>query len=58
MHLEPEKATEWLWNLQASHHWYDLSVSAERHQWRLAGHIENGHDSYSDPASGAPVLGV
>jgi phospholipase C len=56
MRLEPEKAAQWLCNLRASHHWYDLSVRAERHRWRLAGHIESGHDSYSDPASGAPVL--
>lgn len=46
----------WLCDLRKSHRWYDLSVSAERHQWRLAGHIENGQSSYSDPAIGAPVL--
>ncbi len=50
------KTAEWLCDLQASHHWYDLSVSARRHQWRLAGHLETGRESVSDPASGAPVL--
>ncbi|MGH8318401.1 MAG: phosphocholine-specific phospholipase C [Steroidobacteraceae bacterium] len=54
--MKPKGTTEWLCDLQASHHWYDLSVSAERHQWRLAGHIENGQNSYSDPASAVPVL--
>jgi phospholipase C len=47
----PGKTAEWLCDLRASHHWYDLSVSAERHQWRLAGHVETGQESYSDPAS-------
>ena len=47
---------ELLWDLQSSHHWYDLIVSAGRHEWRLAGHIEDGHESVSDPANVAPVL--
>jgi phospholipase C len=54
--VEPGKTVQWLCDLRASHHWYDLSVSAERHNWRLAGHVETGQESYSDPASGAPVL--
>ena len=56
--VEPGKAAEWLCDLQASHHWYDLSVSIDRHQWRLAGHVETGRESYSDPASGIPVLSL
>ena len=52
----PGKTAEWRCDLRASHHWYDLSVSAERHYWRLAGHVETGQESYSDPASAAPVL--
>jgi phospholipase C len=52
----PGKTAEWLCDLRASHHWYDLSVSAGRHSWRLAGHVETGQESYSDPASAAPVL--
>ena len=47
---------ELLWDLQASHHWYDLIVSEGRHEWRLAGHVEDGHESVSDPANVAPVL--
>lgn len=45
-----------VWDLQGSHHWYDLGVDTPAHHWRLAGHIENGEDSFSDPANVAPVL--
>jgi len=45
-----------LWDLQSSHHWYDLIISAGQHEWRLAGHIEDGRESVSDPANVAPVL--
>jgi phospholipase C len=51
-------SAEWLCNLRASHHWYDLSVNAERHHWRLAGHVETGRESYSDPASAEPILSI
>jgi phospholipase C len=54
----PGKSAEQPCELQSSHHWYDLSVSAGRHRWRLAGHVETGQESYSDPASGAPVLSL
>lgn len=47
---------ELLWDLQASHHWYDLIISTGQHQWRLAGHVEDGCESVSDPANVAPVL--
>lgn len=53
--LEPDGSTEWVGDLQASHGWYDLSLITERHDWRFADHIESGHESYSDPASGAPA---
>ncbi|MGH8295655.1 MAG: phosphocholine-specific phospholipase C [Steroidobacteraceae bacterium] len=49
-------AQEVLWDLQPSHHWYDLIVTAGQHEWRLAGHVEDGHESVSDPANVAPVL--
>jgi phospholipase C len=43
--------------LADSHNWYDLIVSvsggAGFHQ-RLAGHLENGRDSYTDPKMGYP----
>jgi phospholipase C len=56
MTLAPGDLHELIWDLQPSHHWYDLAVSAERHEWRLAGHIEDGRESLSDPANVAPVL--
>ena len=44
------------WSLHGSHHWYDLTVTAGRHAWRLAGHLENGRASVTDPANTAPIL--
>jgi phospholipase C len=32
--------------------WYDITVSAEGFERRLAGRIETGRDSISDPAMG------
>jgi phospholipase C len=52
----PGGTQELLWDLQPSHHWYDLIVSVEQHQWRLAGHVEDTRESVSDPANAAPVL--
>jgi len=46
------------WILAASHHWYDLSVTSNDDPTflrRLAGHVENGRPSISDPAAVAPV---
>jgi Domain of unknown function (DUF756). len=54
--LAAGQTQEMLWNLQSSHHWYDLIVSTTQHQWRMAGHVENGHESWSDPANIKPVL--
>ncbi len=56
LQLEAGEFRERLWNLQGSHHWYDLKVSTPRHRWRLVGHVENGQESYSDPANVSPVL--
>jgi phospholipase C len=47
------------WVLAASHHWYDLTVTSnddESFSRRVAGHVENGRPSISDPAAIAPVL--
>ncbi|MDR7925864.1 phospholipase C, phosphocholine-specific [Acidithiobacillus thiooxidans] len=54
--LEAGQTQELHWNLQSSRHWYDLIVSTPQHKWRMAGHVENGHESFSDPANIAPVL--
>jgi phospholipase C len=45
-----------VWSLRESRNWYDLSVSSAHHRWRLAGHVEDGHESISDPANVAPIL--
>ncbi|MEJ2408034.1 MAG: phospholipase C, phosphocholine-specific [Novosphingobium sp.] len=39
-------------NLSASHGWYDLGLAASDQSWRMAGHVENGKASFSDPAAG------
>lgn len=42
-------------NLANSHHWYDLTVITEgedRNEIRLAGHVETGRISITDPAMG------
>ena len=47
------------WVLASSHHWYDLTVTSgddASFSRRLAGHVENGRPSISDPAAVAPVL--
>ena len=39
-------------DLKNSHGWYDRQFSAGGQVWRVAGHIETGDGSYSDPAAG------
>ncbi|SNT01747.1 MULTISPECIES: phosphocholine-specific phospholipase C [unclassified Azospirillum] len=34
-----------------SHGWYDLLLSAAGQSWRMAGHLEDGSESFSDPAT-------
>jgi len=43
------------WPLAASAHWYDITLTSDhdkRYQRRLAGHVETGQPSTSDPAFG------
>jgi phospholipase C len=42
-------------DLGASHGWYDLLVEADGERQRLAGHLENGKESLSDPAAFGPA---
>ncbi|WP_414040261.1 phosphocholine-specific phospholipase C [Acidithiobacillus sp. M4-SHS-6] len=42
--------------LSASDQWYDLEIEDQTHTWRLAGHVETGRISKTDPANKAPVL--
>jgi phospholipase C len=47
------------WTLRSSAGWYDLSVTnpkAPGYHRRLAGRIETGKDSFSDPAMEGPAL--
>ncbi len=41
-------------DLTHSHGWYDRQFVAGGQAWRVAGHVENGEASYSDPAAGGP----
>jgi phospholipase C len=44
--------------LNALHGWYDLIVTVAEDpsfNYRLAGHVETGRDSFSDPALGGLV---
>jgi phospholipase C len=47
------------WVLASSHHWYDLTVSSNddsSYARRLAGHVETGRPSITDPAAVGPTL--
>ncbi|MEI9964817.1 MAG: phospholipase domain-containing protein [Caulobacteraceae bacterium] len=41
-------------DLADSHGWYDRRFEAGGQAWRVAGHVETGEPSYSDPAAGGP----
>ncbi len=41
-------------DLARSHGWYDRHFAAGGQAWRVAGHVETGKASYSDPAAGGP----
>lgn len=41
-------------DLAKSQGWYDRQFVAGGQVWRIAGHVENGAASYSDPAAGGP----
>ena len=40
--------------LTDSHGWYDRQFEAGGQTWRVAGHVETGRASWSDPANGGP----
>ncbi|MGC9205618.1 phosphocholine-specific phospholipase C [Acidithiobacillus sp.] len=58
LRLDANETKEIDFALQSSHHWYDLAISDDTHQWRIAGHVENGRPSLTDPANTKPVLSV
>lgn len=57
--LLPKQSFEELdWSLHEFYGWYDLIITVARDssfEYRLAGHVETGRDSYSDPALGGLV---
>ncbi|MFN3777772.1 MAG: phosphocholine-specific phospholipase C [Brevundimonas aurantiaca] len=53
--VRPGAASQSTWDLRGSDHWYDLKVSLEDDPTfiqRLAGHVETGRPSRTDPAIG------
>jgi phospholipase C len=57
-HLEPRESLDDSRSLEAFHGWYDVVVTVAEDpgfRYRLAGHVETGRDSYSDPAMGGLV---
>jgi phospholipase C len=53
--LETHKEVSDFWSLDRSYGWYDFTIttsSDSSFQHRLAGHLETGRDSMSDPAIG------
>ncbi|MDG4821383.1 phospholipase C, phosphocholine-specific [Asanoa sp. WMMD1127] len=54
--LRPGERERKKWSLKHNHGWYDLTVSVdEAVVQRIAGHLENGEDSFTDPAMGGLV---
>ena len=54
--VEAGETLTWHWTLDDSHGWYDLTVEVESDSTfkrQLAGHVETGSDSISDPAIGS-----
>lgn len=54
--IAPGATVDDAWSISGSGHWYDLSVTSNTdagYLRRLAGHVENGFASISDPAIGA-----
>ncbi|WP_175998996.1 phosphocholine-specific phospholipase C [Burkholderia stabilis] len=57
--IPPGKSVEAHWDLSCSSHWYDLQFAvAGNAGWtrRIAGHVETGKASVTDPAAVAPTI--
>jgi phospholipase C len=50
--LTPGETREDRWAIASSDHWYDVAVRSGAATWQLAGHMETGQASRSDPAMG------
>ena len=51
-HLAPAQTIEDRWKIAGSDHWYNIEIRSGSAVWQLAGHIETGRVSRSDPAMG------
>ena len=54
--IEAGRTLTWHWPLEGSFGWYDLTVEVESDstfERRIAGHVETGNDSVTDPLLGA-----
>jgi phospholipase C len=54
-HVEAGGAVAWHWSLDASFSWYDFTITVDGDSsfvQRIAGHVEIGGPSWSDPALG------
>jgi len=57
-HLHPKDSASFVSNLHKSAGWYDLTITVDSDltfSRQLAGHVETGHPSTSDPAIGSPA---
>jgi phospholipase C len=57
--LDAGAARTLAWPIARQHHWYDIEMEsgeAGAYHYRLAGHIETGAASRSDPALGGEAL--
>jgi phospholipase C len=50
--LGPGETAQDRWPVAASDHWYDIELRSGTARWQLAGHVETGRPSRSDPALG------
>jgi phospholipase C len=58
-HLHPQETFEEQLSLDKLFNWYDLVVTVTEDptfKYRLAGHVETGRESFSDPALGGLTL--
>jgi len=56
--VRPPARIDIAWPLATSAHWYDVTLTSDhdkRYVRRLAGHVENGQPSTSDPAYGVAM---
>jgi phospholipase C len=56
--LTPGEHASERWSLSRTNGWYDLTITADdddTYRYQLAGHLENGEDSISDPLMGGLI---